>query len=126
MAAWRQIGNPGSSGRLGAPGCLPLNIFGCKTKPFRAGALPRVEYAGQPKWRTAVPTVLPPRRRNERNKAIASIVFNIFLLVSALGFAAVVLVREQNYALGQSSPDFFDDGTADAPAAAAPEGRPAE
>jgi len=67
-----------------------------------------------------VPTALPPRRRDERNKAIASILFNTFLLVSALAFAVVVLVREQNYVLRQPSPDLFESAATDGPAAVAP------
>lgn len=64
-----------------------------------------------------MPTVLPPRRRAEQIKCIASILFNGFLLVSALAFAIVVLVREQDYARGQSPSAPFENGAVHAPAA---------
>jgi hypothetical protein len=69
----------------------------------------------KPGWRSALPTALPPRRRDERNKAIASILFNTFLLVSAVTFAVVVLVREQNYVLHQSPPGSFEHAAANGP-----------
>lgn len=53
-----------------------------------------------------MPTTLPHRRRADVKRSPARIVFDVLfngaLLVSALILAFVVLVREEQYALGQS------------------------
>lgn len=53
-----------------------------------------------------MPTTLPPRRRSDakraRQRAVFDIAFNGALLVSALILAFVVLLREEQYALGQT------------------------
>jgi len=73
---------------------------------------------GQTGWRSVLPTVLPrPRRHVESKKqSVASLIFNTFLVVSALLLTFIVLVREEEYALAQ--PDDPTQITADSPHAA--------
>lgn len=54
-----------------------------------------------------MPTVLPPSRRvkKKRKLSVFSVLFNTFLVVSALALTFAVLVREEEYALAQT-----DDG----------------
>ncbi len=51
-----------------------------------------------------MPTLLPRRRRVEAKTSFATVLFNAFLLMSALALTVVVLVREEEYALGQTEP----------------------
>lgn len=53
-----------------------------------------------------MPTILPPPRRAERERKLSllSIVFNLFLVVSALTLTFMVLAREERYALTTSAP----------------------
>lgn len=53
-----------------------------------------------------MPTLLPPPRRVQvkAKPSLASIVFNGFLVVSALLLAFVVLQREEEYGLGRPHP----------------------
>jgi len=48
-----------------------------------------------------LPTALPPPRRVEKKRelSIFSVVFNTFLVVSALALTFALLVREEEYAL---------------------------
>jgi hypothetical protein len=50
-----------------------------------------------------LPTPLP-RPRVEQKRSVFSVVLNAFMLVSALALVFIVLVREQNYAMGQKGP----------------------
>lgn len=53
-----------------------------------------------------MPTALPPPpRRVEKKRTVFGVVFNAFLVVSALALTFMVLVREQGYANGQ--PGYF-------------------
>lgn len=62
-----------------------------------------------------MPTVLPPPRRRVESKerSVANILFNTFLVVSALLLTFVVLIREEEYALAQ--PDNPTQIIADSP-----------
>lgn len=48
-----------------------------------------------------MPTALPRSRRVEAKQSAASIIFNTFLVVSALLLAFLVVVREESYAFPQ-------------------------
>ncbi len=51
-----------------------------------------------------MPTALPRFPRVEKKRSVFSVVLNALMLVSALALTFVVLVREQNYAMGQKGP----------------------
>ncbi len=88
-----------------------------KTNGIAGGTLPS---AGQTGWRSHLPTILPPRRRvknaESKEQSVASILFNTFLVVSALLLTFVVLVREEEYALAR--PDDPAPAAAETPQAA--------
>jgi hypothetical protein len=48
-----------------------------------------------------LPTALPRRRRVKAKQSFVSILFNTFLVVSALALTFVVLVREERYAFAK-------------------------
>jgi hypothetical protein len=67
---------------------------------------------------TALPPVLPRRRRAPEKRSLARIVFdvvfNAVLVVSALALTFIVLVREEQYAFGQQQrPDQAIEQTLD-------------
>ena len=68
------------------------------------GALPR-EVPGKTEWRSTVPTALPrPRRPQAKQKQSAlSLLFNTFLVVSAVALTFIVLQREEEYALAHAN-----------------------
>jgi hypothetical protein len=48
-----------------------------------------------------LPTALPPRPRIEQKRTVFGVVLNAAMLVSALVLTFIVLMREQQYAMGQ-------------------------
>jgi hypothetical protein len=51
-----------------------------------------------------LPTALPRFPRVEKKRSVFSVVLNALMLVSALVLAFIVLVREQQYAMGKPGP----------------------
>jgi hypothetical protein len=72
---------------------------------FAANCVAGLECRGTPDGGTLLPTILPrPRRVNEKRslaRIVFDFVFNTALVTSALIFAFIVLVREEQHAFGQ-------------------------
>jgi hypothetical protein len=51
-----------------------------------------------------LPTALPRFPRVEKKRSVFSVVLNALMLVSALVLTFIVLVREQQYAMGKPGP----------------------
>ena len=78
---------------------------------------------GQTRWRSILPTALPHPRRVEKKPKLSvfSVLFNTFLVVSALALTVVVLVREEEYAQAQTDTvPAIEAGTAHAADSAGP------
>ena len=51
-----------------------------------------------------MPTILPPPHRKEKPRlSVFSVLFNTFLVASALALTFALLVREEQYALAQAN-----------------------